>query len=131
MKYQTTKKQIMNGYTNVIKVPYCALQTLLKHNEPVAYTTSKAYGWQADVYEINQNTVIVTGYGPFGNIVPDHDLLMKYELKAEKEIDLIWKRWRDYGLAYKDREYYSQAYKEECECLWRLLREFIAEVTPN
>lgn len=121
MKYQTTKKQIMNGYTNVIKVPYCALQTLLKHNEPIAYTTSKTYGWQADVYEINQNTVIVTGYAPFGNIVPDHDLLMKYELKAEKEIDLIWKR----------REDCSQAYKKECECLWFMICDFLKEVTPN
>lgn len=121
MKYQTTKKQIMNGYTNVIKVPYCALQALLKHNDPIAYTASKTYGWQADVYEINQNTVIVTGYAPFGNIVPDHDLLMKYERKAKKEIDFIWERWDDY----------SPACKEESECLWRLLREFVAEVTPN
>lgn len=121
MKYQTTKKQIMNGYTNVIKVPYCALQTLLKYNKPIAYTTSKTYGWRADVYEINQNTVIVTGYGPFGNIEPDYDLRKKYKLRAGIGIDLIREQYKDC----------RQACDKECEYLEGLLNEFIAEVTPN
>lgn len=49
MKYATTKKAIMDYYPNVIKVEYCALQTLLKFRSPDAYTASKTYGWRADV----------------------------------------------------------------------------------
>lgn len=118
MKYQTTKKQIMNNYDRVIKVPYCALQTLLKDRTPIAYTCSKTYGWRADVYEITDGMVIVTGYAPFGNIEPSHDLLMKYELEAEKAIEQVWKNRIDY----------YQACEDEHEKLWWLLRDFITEL---
>lgn len=71
-------------YPNVIKVGYCSLQTLLKFRSPNAYTASKTYGWRADIYEITPNTVIVTGYAPFGNIVPDYETVKKYEEKAKE-----------------------------------------------
>lgn len=121
MKYATTKKAIMDYYPNVIKVGYCALQTLLKFRSPDAYTASKTYGWRADVYEIMFDTVIVTGYAPFGNIVPDYEIIKKYEEKAQKESTLAWKR----------RESSSQAYSNELNAMDALLHEFIREVTPN
>ena len=67
MKTQTTKKAIMSAFENVIKVGYCDLQDALKWREPNFYTAG-VYGWNADVYVINSNTVIVTGYRPFGNV---------------------------------------------------------------
>lgn len=67
MKTQTTKKAIMSAYRNVIKVGYCDMQDALKWREPNYYTAG-VYGWNSDVYVINSNTVIVTGYRPFGNI---------------------------------------------------------------
>ena len=67
MKTQTTKKAIMNSYRNVIKVGYCDLQDALKWREPNFYTAG-VYGWNADVYVIDYETVIVTGYRPFGNV---------------------------------------------------------------
>lgn len=67
MKTKTTKKAIMNAYENVIKVGYCDLQDALKWREPNFYTAG-VYGWNADVYVIDYDTVIVTGYRPFGNI---------------------------------------------------------------
>lgn len=56
----------MNAYRNVIKVGYCDLQDALKWSEPDFYTAG-VYGWNADVYVIDYDTVIVTGYRPFGN----------------------------------------------------------------
>lgn len=121
MKYETTKKAILSNYPNVIRVGYCSLQTLLKFHSPSAYTASKTYGWRADVYEITPDTVIVTGYAPFGNIVPDYETIKKYEEKAQKESALAWKR----------RESSSQAYSNELNAMDALLHEFIREVTPN
>lgn len=121
MKYATTKKAILSNYPNVIKVGYCSLQTLLKFRSPDAYTASKTYGWRADIYEITPDTVIVSGYAPFGNIVPDYETVKKYEEKAQKESTLAWKR----------RESSSQAYSNELNAMDALLHEFIREVTPN
>ena len=45
MKTQTTKKAIINEYSNIIKV------------------------WNADVYLIDTDTVLATGNSPFGNII--------------------------------------------------------------
>ena len=67
MKTKITKKAIMTTYPNVIKVGYCDLQDALKWREPNFYTAG-VYGWNADVYVIDCDTVIVTGYRPFGNI---------------------------------------------------------------
>ena len=67
MKTKTTKKAIMSAYSNVIKVGYCDMQSALKWREPNFYTAG-VYGWNADVYVIDYDTVIVTGYRPFGNM---------------------------------------------------------------
>ena len=67
MKTQTTKKAIMSAFKNVIKVGYCDLQDALKWREPNFFTAG-VYGWNSDVYVIDCNTVIVTGYRPFGNV---------------------------------------------------------------
>lgn len=66
MKTRTTKKAIMTSYRNVIKVGYCDLQQALKGLEPNYYTAG-VYGWNADIYVIDNDTVLVTGYRPFGN----------------------------------------------------------------
>lgn len=67
MKTKITKKAIMGAYRNVIKVGYCDMQDALKRREPNFYTVG-VYGWNSDVYVIDYDTVIVTGYRPFGNV---------------------------------------------------------------
>lgn len=67
MKTKITKKSIMSAYRNVIKVGYCDMQDALKWREPNFYTAG-VYGWNSDVYVIDYDTVIVTGYRPFGNV---------------------------------------------------------------
>ena len=80
MKTKVTKKQILNSYANVISVGYCRLQNLLSYESERHYTTG-VYGWNADIYEINSNTVIVTGYRPFGKSVSS-DIIKEYKDKA-------------------------------------------------
>lgn len=67
MKTKITKKAIMSAYRNVIKVGYCDMQDALKGREPNFYTAG-VYDWNADVYVIDIDTVIVSGYRPFGNV---------------------------------------------------------------
>ena len=81
MKYKATQKEVKAGYRHVIRVPYCALQTLLSERRPVAYTT-RVEGWGADVYDFG-NVAIVTGYKTFGNIRPDYDTIRSFEFLAE------------------------------------------------
>lgn len=76
-----TKKYVMNTYKNVIKVGYCDLQELLTFARQIGYTAG-VYGWNANVYQVNLNTVIVTGYRPFGNIDTHYVFCKKYEEKA-------------------------------------------------
>lgn len=110
MKYKTNKRAIMSGYTNVIRVSYCGLQTLLRHENETAYITRRE-GWAADVYDFG-NTAIVTGYAPFGNIAPGYDVVHAYETRAQK-------------IAYN----YDLTWQEQRDTLRDLITAFIAEVT--
>lgn len=142
MKYEATKKAILSNYSNVIKVGYCHLQTLLKFHSPTAYTASKTYGWQADVYEITPDTVIVTGYAPFGNIVPDYELIKEYENEAEILDDVfhqtadrlpteILARTPKLAHLMKVPPFAYEIMTDEKACLNHLLRCFVREITPN
>lgn len=107
MKTKITKREILNNYANVICVGFCGVDCLLNYETP-KYYTSGLYGWNADIYVVNMDTVIVTGYRPFGNIRVDYDLQVKYESAAERIVF-------DNGMEYdrKERE------------MKKLLNEFI------
>lgn len=92
MKYKTTQKEVKNGYYHTICVPYCNLQTLLSYENPVAYTT-RPEGWGADIYEVNSNCCIVTGYAPFGRYHANYETCKKWELKACKKISEV--KWEN------------------------------------
>ena len=111
MKYRTTKKEVNNGYTYKICIGYCNLQYLLSYESPVAYTSTR-YGWGADIYEINGNTAIITGYSSFGNIHPRYDIQKEYDVTAEKIKN-------DYSLSYDERQ----------KRITELLYKFVEEVT--
>ena len=82
MKMQTTKKAIMSTFNNVIRIGYCDMQSALKWREPNFYTAG-VYGWNADVYVISDETVIVTGYRPFGNMEISRDVINILNICAE------------------------------------------------
>ena len=95
MKIRVTKKQIQEGYKNIIIAGYCDLQFLLKYRD-ADFNTCGVYGWNADIYKINNNTVICTGYRPFGNI-RKYGLAKKYDDKARKIIcdySISWEKQR-------------------------------------
>ena len=84
MKYKTTIKALRNYGYNVVRCGYCDLQTLFNYRSPDAYT-SGVYGWNFDVYELD-NLTICTGYrGMIGETIP-HDIIRKYETLAKKII---------------------------------------------
>lgn len=112
MKFKTTKKQITNFYSTIIKTSYCSIQYLLHYQDPNAYTAG-TQGWNADIYFIN-GIAICTGYRPFGNISPNYDLVDKYEKHAQQIV-------LDYTLSHDNKK----------ELVNNLLNEFIKEVQNN
>lgn len=108
MKVQTTKKAVKNNYSEIIRIGYCDLQTLLSLEEPFAYTAG-VYGWNANIYDLN-GIALVTGYRTFGEISPSWELIEKYEQKAKEVIDLIYN------------------YEERKEALKTLIDSFLEEV---
>lgn len=90
-KIKITMKEIKENYKNIIQVGYCEIQNLLRGQEAKYYTCG-VYGWNADIYEIDNNTVIVTGYRPFGNIKTNYEINSKYDDKSYKS----WIRFGDY-----------------------------------
>lgn len=88
MKFKTTKKAIMASCRKVIQVPYCKLQQLLNYKSPLTYTEG-VYGWNADIYDIGYNAVIVTGYRPFGNYKPSAELVEEYKERAKIVHDCV------------------------------------------
>lgn len=111
MKFETTQKAIKQGYKNIIRVPYCGLQSLLGCESPIAYTT-RAEGWGADIYAFG-DTAIVTGYAPFGDIRPSHETNQRYELRAQEITEGI------------------HNWQEKKALLDELIKEYLQEVLSN
>lgn len=78
MKVRVTRKEVLSNYTNVISVGYCDLQFMLKYRD-AKFCTAGVYGWNADIYEIDHDTAIVTGYRSFGNIRPICEIVKAFE----------------------------------------------------
>lgn len=88
-KVKTTAKAIKNAYFNIITVPYCDLQYLLTYFEP-AYYTAGVYGWNCDLYIIDSNTVIATGYRPVSGNIHSYEITKKYNELAKAKIYGNW-----------------------------------------
>lgn len=110
MKFQTTRKRIMENTPTVISVGYCDLQELLSYEEPVAYTAGRD-GWNADVYNFGY-AAIVTGYRPFGNVKPDYELMQRYERAAN---DITYTNMRDTKKKELLHEMITAFIKEACK----------------
>ena len=95
MKFKTTQKTIKENYAAIISIGYCDAWYLLYFENPIAFT-SGVYGWNADIYDIN-NVAIVTGYRPFGNIHVDYDVIREYNNRAKTIIS-------DNGIEYEKKK---------------------------
>ena len=110
---QVKQKDIIDSYGYIICVGYCSLQYLLKCKDSKLYTCG-VYGWNANIFHINNSTCIVTGYRPFGNIYPKYEIIKKYEDKARAI-------YNDYDLKWQEKN----------KKLEKLLDKFIKEVMQN
>ena len=81
MKFKTTRKEMLQRFNKVIKVPYCKAQNLTRFLDPIAYTCG-IYGWSADVYDLGYGVALCTGYKPFGENI-DSKFLGELEEKAK------------------------------------------------
>lgn len=81
-KIKVSKKEIKEGWRNIVTISYCDAQTLLYYKTPVFYSAG-CYGWNCDYYTIDNSTIISTGYSPVEGI-RNHEIVKKYETKAEK-----------------------------------------------
>ena len=77
IKLKVSKREIRNNFKNVLYCGYCELADLLSYKNANYYNANN-YGWRNDIYLIDNNTVIVTGYEPFGNIEIPRDISKKY-----------------------------------------------------
>lgn len=110
MKFKTTRKNMKENYSTIIKVGYCNIAYLLQYEQPIAYST-RSEGWACDYYEVD-GVLISTGYAPIGNIVPSYDTCHRYNVKAESIV-------LTHGMNRDDKMDIVRGY----------LREFIKEVT--
>lgn len=109
MKFRTTKKAINEGYYYILSAGYCDMQTLLKYQNPIAYST-RAEGWACDYYDFD-GVCICTGYAPITSkhTKADYKTICEYEKRA-LQIDC------------NINDYYERKQKIE-----ELLTEFIRE----
>ena len=109
MKFRTTQKAIRDGYAKIYRCGYCDLANLFRHTSPTAYTCG-VYGWNFDLYDID-NVAITTGYrGMIGKRIPS-EIIRKYESKAKKATEKA-----DFD------------YKKTKSALDKLIEKFIAEL---
>ena len=113
-KVKVTNRWLKESYFNIIVIGYCDLQYLLNYQNAIYYTCG-IYGWNSDIYFIDDNTVICTGYRPTGNIRPDYNLIREYNNKAEKIVS-----WEN-----------KASYEEKKIQLQSLLDEFISKVKES
>lgn len=81
-KLEVTQKEMKEKCfkNELISIPYCNLQTLLRFEQPFAFSEG-IYDWTCDYYKLN-NFIIATSYVPCGQNVPN-SIIKKYEKKAE------------------------------------------------
>lgn len=60
-----TRNDVRRMFTKIYELGYCEYQNELNKFKKIGYN-SGLYGWNYDVYMIDYDTCIVTGYRPFG-----------------------------------------------------------------
>ena len=110
-KVKTTAKAIKKAYSNIITIGYCDMAHLLSYCTP-AYYTCGINGWNCDVYIIDDNTVIATGYRPVSGNLHSYELVKKYNEKAKSEI---------YG-------HWNIDYQEQKKIASQMLADFVKEI---
>lgn len=80
-----TKNEIKKQYETIIQVGYCDLYKLTRNLKKIGYNAG-IYGWNYDVFELDWNTCIITGYRTFdkGTIRLTSDFIQYMDKKANE-----------------------------------------------
>lgn len=70
MKVKVSRKSIKENFRNVYQLDMCKANTIFYGQSP-AYYTAGIYGWNCDVYIVDENTAVTVGYRTFGKLLPD------------------------------------------------------------
>ncbi len=81
MSDKITKKEIINRFDNIYKVPDGSIHYLTWDIKRYGHTEG-TMGWNADIYIIG-SAAVVTGYRPFGKCV-DYEIIKTYEEQARQ-----------------------------------------------
>ena len=113
LKVKVTDKEIREGYFT-IKVGYCGAQNILTY-QGARYYNYGVYGWRYDVYELDYNLAICTGYSPIKSI-PEKinaqavEIIEKYDKKAGSIRSSDYKSYTNYRRAIE--RLYNKMVKE-------------------
>ena len=107
LKARITNKELREGYYT-IELSYGAAQNILKF-QPARFYNYGVYGWNYDVYELDWNLAICTGYRPVKSIPEKlnkqaREIVKKYDKKAEALRSWDYKKYENYRKAI-DRLY--------------------------
>ena len=102
IKARVTDRQLRDGYF-VIELGYCDAQNILKFQGARFYNYG-VYGWRYDVYELDWNLAICTGYQPIKSIPKKINsqavaIIEKYDKKAETLKSSDYKSYENYRRA--------------------------------
>ena len=61
---EITKNEIKRRYETIIQLGYCDIYDLTRKLKKIGYNAG-IYGWNYDVFELDWNTCIITGYRTF------------------------------------------------------------------
>ena len=81
MKTHATKNFINKHYKNIYCAGYEDLHFLLKAYDAVFYNAGQC-GWNWNAYEVDYNTVIITGYRNFTGYTIPYETALKYDQQA-------------------------------------------------
>lgn len=99
MKVKVTDKEVREGYYT-IELGYCDAQNILNF-QPARFYNCGVYGWRYDVYELDFNLAICTGYSPIRSIPKKLneqavEIIRKYDKKAEASMHKQYKKWENH-----------------------------------
>lgn len=81
MAFKVTRNSVKANYSNIYYVGYCEMYHMLSAFRKVGFS-SGVYGWNYNVYEIDIDTCVVTGYrGMYGKRI-ERKQYEKFEKKA-------------------------------------------------
>ena len=67
-KTRVTAKWVRQNFTTIYNASFSAFCDLQSALPAPSYYTCGVHGWNADVFILDMDTVVVAGYRPFGNV---------------------------------------------------------------